>query len=133
MFPNVQFVVTTHSSLFVLGMKKIFGEDGFALYRLPEGHHISPEEFSEFGNAYRAFTETSKFSSDIRTAIENAQRPILFVEGTTDQRYIKKASQLLGQEAMLERVEFRYSGGAPNLGKIWNTFKPPLLISYLKK
>ena len=126
MFPNVQFVVTTHSSLFVLGMKKIFGEDGFALYRLPQGHHISSEEFSEFGNAYRAFTETSKFSSDIRTAIENAQRPIVFVEGTTDQRYIQKASQLLGQETMLERVEFRYGGGASNLGKIWNAFKPPL-------
>ena len=31
MFPNVQFVVTTHSPLFVLGMKHLYGEDGFAL------------------------------------------------------------------------------------------------------
>ena len=28
MFPKVQFVVTTHSPLFVLGMAKVFGEDG---------------------------------------------------------------------------------------------------------
>ena len=37
MFPKIQFIVTTHSPLFVLGMHKAFGEDGFALYRLPQG------------------------------------------------------------------------------------------------
>ena len=51
MFPKVQFVVTTHSPLFVLGMHKIFGDDGFAIYSLPEGQPISPEEFSEFGSS----------------------------------------------------------------------------------
>ena len=65
MFPKVQFIVTTHSPLFVLGMDNVFGEDGFALYRLPQGQQISPEEFSEFGNAYQAFIETSKFSNDM--------------------------------------------------------------------
>ena len=44
MFPKVQFIVTTHSPLFVLGMKNSFGEDGVALYRLPQGQQISPEE-----------------------------------------------------------------------------------------
>ena len=46
MFPKVQFIMTTHSPLFVLGMSRAFGEDGFALYRLPQGLQISPEEFS---------------------------------------------------------------------------------------
>ena len=73
MFPRVQFVVTTHSPLFVLGMKQLFGEDGFALYRLPQGQQISPEEFNEFENAYQAFAATSRFSDDMRAAIENAQ------------------------------------------------------------
>ena len=74
MFPNIQFVVTTHSPLFVLGMKKIFGDDGFALYRLPQGQKISSEEFSEFGDAYQVLTETKRFINDIRTEIENAQK-----------------------------------------------------------
>lgn len=126
MFPKVQFVVTTHSPLFVLGMRKSFGEDGFALYRLPQGHQISPEEFSEFGDAYQAFTRTSMFSNDIRKAIETAQRPIVFVEGTTDQKYLQKAAKLLGQEEILERVDIRDGGGKDNLRKIWNQFKPPL-------
>ena len=120
LFPKVQFVVTTHSPLFVLGMEKLFGEDGFALYRLPDGHRISPEEFSEFGNAYQAFTETIKFSNDMRMVIE---KPIVFVEGATDLKYIQKASHLLGHEELLERIEIRDGNGAPNLKKIWDTSK----------
>ena len=120
MFPKVQFVVTTHSPLFVLGMKNILGKDGFALYRLPQGQPIDPEEFSEFESAYQAFTETSTFFDDIRTAVENAQKPIVFVEGTTDQRYIQKASELLGHEAILERIEIQEVGGVPNLNNVWS-------------
>ena len=126
MFPNIQFVVTTHSPLFVLGMHKAFGEDGFALYRLPHGHQISPEEFNEFGDAYQAFTRTGMFANDIRKAIETAQKPIVFVEGATDQKYLQKAAKLLGQEELLERLEIRDGGGKDNLRKIWNHFRPPL-------
>ena len=123
MFPNVQFVVATHSPLFVLGMQRALGKDGFALYRLPQGQRISPEEFSEFGDAYQAFTETVKFSNDMRVAIEVAQKPIIFVEGATDQRYIRRAAQLLGQDEFLEAVEMRDGRGSPNLKKIWETAK----------
>ena len=126
MFPNVQFVVTTHSPLFVLGMQRAFGEDGFALFRLPQGRQISPEEFSEFGDAYQAFTTTSKFSDDIRKAIEEAQKPIVFVEGTTDHKYLQRASELLGKETVLERIEIRDGCGAGNLGKIWKDSILPL-------
>ena len=88
MFPKVQFIVTTHSPLFVLGMTQTFGEDGFTLFRLPQGQQISPEEFTEFGDAYQAFTATSKFSDDIRTAVSDAQSPILYMEGKTDVQYL---------------------------------------------
>ena len=127
MFPNIQFVVTTHSPLFVLGMQRSFGENGFALYRLPEGQRISAEEFSEFGDAYQVFTETVRFSNDMRTVIEEAQKPIVFVEGTTDQKYIYRASQLLGQESILEKVEVRDGGGTGALKKIWKSWPPELV------
>ncbi len=123
MFPKVQFIVTTNSPLFVLGMKKVFGEDGIALYRLPQGRQVSPEEFSEFEVAYSAFTETRKFSDDVRAAIENSQKPIVFVEGTTDIKYIRKASELLGFEAIIDAIEIRDGDGADNLKKIWKTSK----------
>ena len=119
MFPKVQFVVTTHSPLFVLGMAQTFGEDGFAIYRLPQGQQISPEEFTEFGDTYHAFTATSKFSDDIRSAVRGAQAPILYMEGKTDVQYLGKAAELLGKEAILEGVEIEEGGGTGGLTNIW--------------
>ena len=126
MFPKVQFVVTTHSPLFVLGMSKVFGEDGFALYRMPQGLRISPEEFSEFGDAYQSFTETHRFTHDIKTAIERSKKPILLLEGITDQKYLQKASSLLGKEAVLQSFEMHDGGGSGNLANIWKDFRHPL-------
>ncbi len=123
MFPRVQFVITTHSPLFVLGMRNLFGENGFALYRLPQGHKISPEEFNEFGNAYSTFSETRRFTDDIRAAIDSAQKPMVFVEGATDVKYIQKAAELLNQQELLEKFELKDGGGSRNLDKFWQTAK----------
>ena len=98
-------------------MQKIFGEDGFGLYRLPEGQLIRPEEFSEFNDAYRAFADTQKFHEDVK-AIKNATKPIVFIEGKTDIEYLKKAAELIGQKELLQGVELRDGGGFPNLDKI---------------
>ena len=107
MFPKVQFIVTTHSPLFVLVMVQTFGEDGFALYQLPQGQQVSPEEFTEFGDAYQAFTATSKFSDDVRSAVRDAQAPILYMEGKTDVQYLRKAAELLNKEDSLVKSHGR--------------------------
>ena len=119
MFPRVQFVVTSHSPLFVLGMERTFGEDGFALFRLPLGRQISPEEFSEFGSAYRAFAETEKFSEDIRQAVKESRKPVLFVEGKTNVKYIRRAAELLGKKEILSEFELKSPGGSGDLNKTW--------------
>ncbi len=121
MFPKVQFVVTTHSPLFVLGMNKIFDDDGFAIYSLPEGQPISPEEFGEFGAAYQAFQQ---YNEHIRGEIEMAQNPLVFVEGKTDVKYITKAAEFLGKVELLARIELKEGGGSANLSKIWNASRP---------
>ena len=119
MLPKVQFIVTSHSPLFVLGMAQTFGEDGFVLYRMPQGQRISPEEFTEFGDAYHAFATTSKFSDDIRAAVRDAHSPILYMEGKTDIQYLRKAAELLKKKATLEEVEIQEGGGAGGLTNIW--------------
>ena len=123
MFPKVQFIVTSHSPLFVLGMAQTYGEDGFALYRMPQGQPISPEEFTEFDAAYQAFTATSKFSDDIRIAVRDAQSPILYMEGKTDVQYLRRAAELLGQQAALQGIEIDEREGSGNLKKIWAAVK----------
>lgn len=119
MFPHVQFIVTTHSPLFVLGMHNTYGEDGFALYRLPQGQLINPEEFSEFEHAYEAFAFTSKFSHDMQTAVTGSQLPILYMEGKTDIQYLKKAAELLEKDAILAKMRLEEGGGKPGLKNIW--------------
>ncbi len=124
MFPKVQFLITTHSPLFVLGMNKLFGENGFALYHLPSGKKISPEEFGEFESAYQSFTETTTFSADIRRAIESTQKPVVLVEGITDLNYLRKAGILLGRKTFIDRVELMDGGGKPKLKKIGKMANP---------
>ena len=136
MFPRIQFIITTHSPLFVLGMTKTFGENGFALYRLPKGEQISPEEFSEFGSAYESFTETRTFLDDVQKAIEESQKPVLFMDGPTDVIYLRKAAERLGKQAILEPIELRDGGGSgaldkilktsEGLGKLWKKFDSKL-------
>ena len=131
MFPRLQFVVTTHSPLFVLGMQDAFGEDGFAVYRLPTGHPINPEEFSEFGDAYQFFKATRSFEDDMRTAIENSTMPSVFVDGDLDVRYISRAAELLGKDEILTEINLVAGGGKGKLHKMWEWQKTPL-VSELK-
>ena len=126
MFPNVQFVVTTHSPLFVLGMRRVLGENGFSIYQLPEGQQISPEEFSEFGEAYKSIANSRRFAKDIEEALEKEKKPILLPEGETDIRYLLKAVQLLGEQATLDAFQLKDGGGAGNLTNIFKHFHTPL-------
>ena len=125
-FPKVQFIVTSHSPLFVLGMSKVFGEDGFSLYKMPQGQELDSEGFSEFHSAYRSFVATQKFNDDITTAIEKSKKPIVFLEGVTDLKYFQKAVELLGQEVTLGKIEIQDGGGKGNMVNIWKGFRQPL-------
>ena len=125
-FPNVQFIVTSHSPLFVLGMKELFGEDGFTLYDLPSGVQIYPEEFNEFGHAHDAFVSTQKFAVHIRRSIEESQKSIVYVEGDTDIAYFEKAVELHGKQSLLDRIDFRFGNSNSGLNSIWRLSKTRL-------
>lgn len=121
MFPNVQFIVTTHSPLFVLGMNDLFGKRGLALYELPMGRAIDAEEFREFETAYRAFAETQSFARSVQDRIAALSKVGVFVDGPTDVDYIEAAARHLGKDAILERCEIIPAGGDRKLRGIWNT------------
>lgn len=122
MFPRVQFVLTTHSPLFVLGIQNALTDSGFDLYRLPYGRQISPEEFSEFGDAFRVFTKTNAYLSEMEAVVRRTERPLIFVDGITDVKYVECAMALLGWGTTLVDVEIREGGGEGNLKNAWKTF-----------
>jgi hypothetical protein len=119
MFPKVQFIITTHSPLFILGMKRDFGEDGFEIRNMPSGEVITTERFSEFANAYDILKYTAKFEQDVNKKIEETQKPIIFVEGDYDIRYIRKACQLFDKQELIEKITFIDADGYQNLNNIW--------------
>lgn len=137
LFPLVQFIITTHSPLFILGMKKEFGEDGFELRNMPNGEKISTERFSEFEKAYKVLNDTKKFDDEINSKIKDTQKPMIFVEGDYDTRYIRKACELFGKTVLFSSFEFFDADGYNNLNKIWehktnlwNALSQKLLLLY---
>jgi predicted ATP-binding protein involved in virulence len=121
-FPNVQFVVTSHAPLFLLGMEQEFGEDGFEIINMPNGEKLAASDFSEFVAAYDAFKETASHRKEISKEINRHAKPVVFVEGDYDIRYLSKAAELLGKEHILERIQLKDGVGFGNLDKIWKSY-----------
>lgn len=92
LFPKVQFIITTHSPLFLLGMDEQYGKDGYSIYQMPDAEMISSEIFTEFQSAYKYMTYTEKYQSEIKNAIQDrAQKTLVVTEGATDWRHLKAA------------------------------------------
>lgn len=121
-FPHVQFVVTSHAPLFLLGMEQEFGEDGFEIINMPNGEKVAASDFSEFVAAYEAFKETTSHRKEITKEILQHAKPILFVEGDYDIRYLVKAAAILGKTEILDRVQLKDGVGYGNLDKIWKSY-----------
>ena len=110
LFPKIQFILTTHSPLFVLGMQKKFKDGGFDLLEMPNGTRISAERFSEFQKAYDVFTKTKTFEKNISDEINSMLKPTIFVEGKTDVKYIKRAIDVFDRNDLNEKIEIKQIG-----------------------
>ncbi|MBD2626559.1 AAA family ATPase [Trichormus variabilis] len=126
LFPGIQFVITSHSPLFILGLEEKLGSDGFQIIQLPQGIEITSEQFSEFEKAYSFFKATKKYDEDIKTEVEKSNKPVLFVEGDYDIRYLKKAADLFGKKDTLEKLNLQDSGGFGSIDKVWKHFDSKL-------
>lgn len=122
LFPKVQFIITTHSPLFILGMKRVFREENFEIRNMPNGEIITAERFSEFDNAYRVLKDTEKFEADFIDKVKETTKPILYVEGDYDIRYIKYIAEKLGKNDILEKIEIIDGDGSGNLKNLWKIF-----------
>lgn len=127
LFPKVQFVLSSHSPLFVLGMEKSFGADGIGIIDMPSGAMIEAEAYAEFGRALMALQDTQAFG---RAMLDFAARPgklVVLVEGETDPIYLSAAAELLSRSTLNERVEFEWVGAKdPKSGQGFHTGKDAL-------
>jgi len=122
-FPNVQFIITTHSPLFLLGMEEKLGVNGFKIVNMPDGEAVSASDFSEFTAAYDTFKQTNLHRQEIANTLRANSRPIVFVEGDYDIRYITKAAELLMKSHVLQAIQLKDGSGFGNLDRIWRSYE----------
>ncbi|MDE0326729.1 MAG: AAA family ATPase [Candidatus Poribacteria bacterium] len=134
LFPKVQFIVSSHSPLFLLGMEKRFGVDRVTILEMPDGNRINSERYSEFGKAFEYYQSTERFEEDIKQLIASATKPVVLTEGKTDARYIQTALELLGEEELLNSLDIRpvgqeeKYGGKDGLNRVETFYKKDPLL-----
>lgn len=125
-FPNVQFIISTHSPLFLLGMESRLGDNNFEVINMPNGERFAANDFSEFKAAYDAFAETRRHREEINRALEERSQAIVYVEGDYDIRYLQRAAILLNKSEILNKVQLKDGDGFGNLDKIWRAYDNPI-------
>ncbi|NEP82879.1 MAG: AAA family ATPase [Okeania sp. SIO3B3] len=105
LFPKVQFIVTSHSPLFLLGMEREFSADGIQILEMPTGKQITTERFEEFQKSFEFYSQTKSFEDAVEKKILEDSKPLILTEGKTDVVYIKTALELLGSKDLLEQLE----------------------------
>jgi AAA domain, putative AbiEii toxin, Type IV TA system len=105
LFPKVQFIITSHAPLFLLGMEREFGSDGIQILEMPTGKQISTERFEGFLKSFQYYRQTQSFENAVEEQVLGESKPLVLTEGQTDVAYIKAALELLGHRDLLEQLE----------------------------
>ncbi len=114
MFPRIQFIITTHSPLFVSGMEKYHNDNNYEydLIEMPSGRSVSIARFSEFERAYATFDQVNTDRKVVQQALSRAVRrirntnPLVITEGKTDTYHLKRALDLFHQEGKYLDLNF---------------------------
>ena len=136
LFPKVQFIITTHAPLFLLGMEELFGTDNYEIYQMPTATKINVESFVEFRKAYKYFTETQTYQQEVRDAIDNnCSKALLITEGSTDWKHMLSAYRMLSAieeySEIFENMEFEFLEYEPKNSKDKNALKLEMGCSQL--
>ena len=114
LFPKIQFIITSHSPMFLLGTDNEF-EDGYQIIELDKdadnGCEIrNAEGFSEFKEAFDVYQNTHAFNAQIG----QSNKPVILTEGKTDPKIINKAWTELnpGVEMPFDVVGLSVIGGS---------------------
>lgn len=117
LFPKIQFIISAHSPIFLLGMEKEFGEENYNIIEMPNGNSINVERFSEFMKSYEYYTKTKIFEESINDRLKINNKPLVLTEGETDPIYIKTALEVLGKEDLINKIDIEWVGTYTSKGK----------------
>ncbi|MCH7729345.1 MAG: AAA family ATPase [Planctomycetes bacterium] len=116
LFPKVQFIVSTHSPILLMGMEKEYGDDEFAIIEMPSGEQISTERFSEFERSLECYKQTVAFEREMKDRILAQEKPMVLLEGDTDRDYLRCALSVFEREDLLGQLVIDWVGSSSAQG-----------------
>ena len=125
LFPNIQFIITTHSPFLLAGLNNEF-KDNIDIINMPNGEILNDiNVFEEMSKAYEVLeSETNKIIDlnqkliDENKKLRNIDNKIMiYTEGKTDIQYLKLAiEKISGYEDLKQRIQFYDIGEKTKLG-----------------
>lgn len=127
LFPNIQFIVTSHSPFFNLGLAdenddfyKIYDLDNNGLICSPHGNELFREVYEMMISENEQFA--SKYNAILKETKESTV-PLLITEGKTDWKHLKSAMRALSiSDLNVDFYEYDYTMGDTNLMKLLEQF-----------
>lgn len=125
LFPNIQFIITTHSPFLLAGLNNEF-KNKIDIINMPNGEILNDiNAFEEMSKAYEVLEiETNKIVDlnqkliDENKKLRNVDNKIMiYTEGKTDIQYLKLAlEKISGYEDLKQRIQFYDIGEKTKLG-----------------
>lgn len=78
LFPKIQFIITTHSHMFLMGLKT--QNINTKIINLPDAQEITSDDFSELNIALEKMEQTKRYIASINDKIRQEAKPVLLVE-----------------------------------------------------
>lgn len=128
MFPNVQFIVSSHSPFFSMGLaddaanrSRVFDLDN-------NGKESSPINNEVYQAAYESFVnDRKKYAVELdklKETVSSIQKPLIITEGKTDIKHIQKAIEKLGYQLTFESLPAEEQpDGASNVDRMIQELK----------
>jgi hypothetical protein len=129
LFPKIQFIVSSHSPFFLIGMQEKFG-DKCHLLAMPAGIEINGvQDFDEVSKCYSIIDKNYESILDsfrkTKDKLGKVSKPIIITEGKTDWKHIQNALNIYHNAGKylsldLEFLEYEFKMGDGELEKLLN-------------
>lgn len=120
LFPKIQFIVSSHSPFFLLGMKQKY-DDKCSFIGMPDGTLMREiENFDEIQKCYEMLDsnhiEMVETIASANARISALEKPLILTEGKTDWKHIKNALDFYKKSGRYESLEIEFWENDEDLG-----------------
>lgn len=111
-FPRIQFIVSSHSPFFLIGMQEKYG-DKCRFLAMPAGIEINGvQEFDEVSRCYSIIDENYEVIlnslSETKEKLKDISKPLIITEGKTDWKHISNALKVYQENGKYLSLDFAF-------------------------